>query len=241
MSARQVYTNLKHAITRALRQLLNPALCITCGISIKASSFICLDCLQSLEVIINPCRLCGLPNSSNIPTCPLCLKKPPLWQAIVSPLVFNNTSRSLLHDLKFKEKTYVATALATHFKEYYLNRPVDTLIPVPLHPNRLRDRGFNQSKEIASELSYQLSIPIDCSSLHRVRETDSQAGLSEKKRKRNILNAFSYRPKRLYQSVAIVDDIVTTGSTTAEITRLLQRKGIQHVEVWSFARALKQR
>jgi ComF family protein len=112
----------------------------------------------------------------------------------------------------------------------------EVLLPVPLHRKRLLDRGFNQAFEIARALSQLLDIPVDSHALSRIRDTDSQSGLSANQRQKNILKAFAYEASTPYSHVAVVDDIITTGSTANEITKTLHRTGVEQVEIWGLAR-----
>jgi len=158
---------------------------------------------------------------------------------MTSPLVYSGSTRKLIHDFKYLEHIHHANALLTHLIQFYQQRTVEVLLPVPLHRSRLLERGFNQSEEIARILSDRLNIPLDRTSLIRIKATEPQSGLSLNQRRKNILKAFRFDAHNNYASVAIVDDIITTGSTLSEITRLLKRSGVKHVEVWSLARALK--
>ncbi|MCK4708530.1 MAG: ComF family protein [Gammaproteobacteria bacterium] len=235
MSGRRIYFNIRQKISN----ILNPALCLSCGIPVKTAEFICPHCLSSLEKVPNPCSCCGLPNKTVTPICPACLHQPPRWQVMVAPLIYTANTRKIIHDLKFNEHIHNANALLTHMQTYYSNQLVEALIPVPLHKSRLLERGYNQAEEIAATLSRILDIPLDRSCLKRVKPTQSQSGLSLNKRQINIRKAFEFTPTRQYKSVAIIDDIITTGSTVAEICKVLKKSGIQHIEVWSLARALK--
>jgi ComF family protein len=158
---------------------------------------------------------------------------------MIAPLIYQGQIRKQIHDLKFNEKIYVANALLSHLWPIYANRPVDVLLPVPLHQSRLLERGFNQSTEIALILSRHLNIPLDRHSLTRIKATEFQFGLSLSKRQKNLLKAFCFNPEKQYQSVAIIDDIITSGSTMTEICKQLRKSGIKNIEVWSLARALK--
>ena len=235
MSGRRIYFSLR----QKLNHFLNPALCLACGISVKPDDFICHYCLKSLERVQNPCCLCGLPNKSTGSICPPCLHNPPKWQKMIAPLSYSGYTRQLISEFKFNEKLHYAHALLTHIHSYYRERPVQALLPIPLHKSRLLERGYNQSEEVASELSQLLHIELDRSSLIRVKPTQPQSGLSLNKRQLNIRKAFKYTPIHEYRSVAVIDDIITTGSTVLEVCKVLNRAGVQHVEVWSLARALK--
>ena len=110
------------------------------------------------------------------------------------------------------------------------------IVPVPLHPNRLRQRGFNQAWLIAHELSKQLSLPLISDGLVRLQDTRPQAGLNGAQRRRNLQDAFDLNADFAYQRIALVDDVVTTGTTVAEIARLFEARYV-HVQIWCLARA----
>jgi ComF family protein len=115
------------------------------------------------------------------------------------------------------------------------HRP-DALVPVPLHPRRYRERGFNQSAEIALELSRRLAIPLHASLCTRIRHTPAQAGLSARQRRVNVRRAFQVADTGLPRHVAIVDDVVTTGTTVNELARTLRAAGVAYIQVWAVAR-----
>jgi len=108
---------------------------------------------------------------------------------------------------------------------------------VPLHPARLRQRGFNQALELARALSRRLAIPVDTRSCLRIRQTLPQAELDRKRRIKNLRGAFSVDGLVGARHVAVLDDVVTTASTTGELAKALQRAGVARVEVWAAARA----
>ena len=128
--------------------------------------------------------------------------------------------------------------MAEHIRTQY-PRPsetIDLLVPVPLHPHRLKQRGFNQALELARPLSHQLGIPLAESSCLRIRNTEPQQGLKVKARKRNLKNAFIGLSHVRGQHVAIIDDVVTTGTTTNSVARALLNAGAKACDVWCFAR-----
>jgi ComF family protein len=107
---------------------------------------------------------------------------------------------------------------------------------VPLHAQRLRERGYNQSLEIARAVSRELAVPVDPAACARVVPTAPQAGLEQKDRRRNVRGAFQVVGSLPSSHVAILDDVVTTGSTVAELTRVLRKAGVARVDVWAVAR-----
>ena len=235
MSGRLNRFDFRYRISR----LLSPRLCLCCGVPSAQNLFLCGACAAAIERVPNACQLCGLPTAVAGEVCPACLKNPPRWQRMIAPLVYQGETRRLIRDFKFHEKLYAGHALVDHLHQSFLRRDVDILIPVPLHDNRLIERGFNQSLEIARHLSRMTDIPLDRHSLRRVRETEPQSGLSLAKRHRNIRGAFAWRAHGKYRRIAVVDDVITTGSTVSEITRVLLRGGVEEVQVWGLARALR--
>ncbi len=235
MSGRRIYFNIR----QKLSFIFNPALCLVCGIPVYASKFICPDCINRVEVVANPCNYCGLPNKTVSNICPVCLLHPPRWKTMIAPLIYTGWTRKIIQDLKFNEQLQNANALLTHIHPYYKKSQVDVLLPVPLHKSRLLERGYNQAEEMASILSIFLNTPVDRKSLKRIKATESQSGLSVNKRQKNILKAFRFEPAKQYKSVALIDDIITTGSTMNEICKVLKKSGVQQIQVWSLARALK--
>jgi ComF family protein len=219
--------------------LLDPCLCLGCAHSIKPLQFYCVNCIATLTRINNPCCLCGLENSSGETLCAACLFDPPRWQNLVAPLKYQGLARDLLLQLKYADSLHLANSLVTRLIDNYANNhpAPEVLLPVPLHRQRLLERGYNQAFEIARILSQALDIPVDTRALRRIRNTASQSGLSAHQRKKNILGAFVYQPTRPWSRVAVVDDIITTGSTADEITKTLHRAGCPHVEIWGLGRA----
>jgi ComF family protein len=237
MSGRQFRVQISNVFSR----LLDPRLCIGCGHSVKPLQHFCSACASLLDCIEHACQLCGLENQTKHPICPACLYKPPRWQKLIAPLIYHNFGRDLLIQLKFNENLYLANSLVSHLIEHFQRHDClpEVLMPVPLHQNRLIERGYNQAFEIANILSNQLNIPIDTQALKRTRYTESQLGLSANQRKKNILGAFKYESVIKYSHVAVVDDIVTTGSTANEITKTLHRAGVTNVEIWGLARVFR--
>jgi ComF family protein len=113
----------------------------------------------------------------------------------------------------------------------------DLILPVPLHKDRYRERGFNQSIEIARVVASRLKIPLDLSSCLRHRNTFRQTDLSAKQRRANLHNAFMINRPLTVQHVAILDDVMTTGSTANELAKTLKKSGVNRVDIWVCARA----
>jgi ComF family protein len=221
--------------------LLAPGLCLACGCELDNAESLCDCCGERLRRVPDPCCYCGQPNPVTGEICPACLQNPPRWQRIIAPLQYFGPTREYLQQLKYFEAVHLAKTLCRQcldpFRQHW-PRP-EVLLPVPLHPERLLERGYNQADEIARIWSRELAIPVDLKTLTRIRATPSQSGLSAGQREDNVRQAFAYRAKHEYRHVAIVDDIVTTGSTVTEITKTLHRGGVEFVEVWALARVYR--
>jgi len=237
MSGKRLY----RAITRFFENLLAPGLCQACGCALDGVGSFCGGCRARLTRVPAPCQACGQPNPVDGLICPRCLLNPPHWQKLVAPFQYRGLVRQYLIELKYAEALHLGKSLCqVSFDAFRRDGPgPEVLLPVPLHRERLFERGYNQAREIARNWSQELDIPIDHGALSRLRSTPSQSGLSAAQRAGNVRGAFAYHPRREYRHVAIVDDIVTTGSTVTEITRLLHRSGVEYVEVWALARAYR--
>jgi ComF family protein len=237
MSGRQ----LLRGITRCLEQLLAPGVCLGCGCDPGDSSSLCTSCRTRIQQVPNPCQHCGQPNPVAGIICPACRLNPPRWQKMIAPLQYRGITRDYLLQLKHAEETHLAKCLCRHtLSAFRQNWPrPQVLLPVPLHRARLLERGYNQAHEIARIWSADLDIPVERQALTRTRATAPQAGQSANQRTHNVRSAFAYSPGEVYRHVAVVDDIVTTGSTVDEITRVLHRQGVEFVEVWALARVYR--
>jgi ComF family protein len=233
--------SLQRVITRVLRRTLAPGCCLACGHVLQGGDTLCGSCQRRLEGIPDACDYCAEPNPLPDSICPKCLRNPPRWQRMRIPFHYRGLVRDYLIRVKFDEAPHFAhtlTRYGSHAFQDLAPRP-EVLLPVPLHPNRLLMRGYNQAEEIARLWSQATGIAVDTNALRRTRTTLNQSGLSAARRSENVRGAFEYAAKREYRHVAVVDDIVTTGSTVDEITRLLHRHDVDFVEIWALARAYR--
>lgn len=222
----------------ALRVL--PPVCALCGSRTEGPLEICADCDADLPRIPHPCRSCGVPLPPGAGTCGRCLRRPPAYDALVAPFLYAPPLSGLVTGLKFRKQLRHARLLGELLGRTLAgagHRP-ECLLPVPLHPARQRQRGFNQALELARPLADRLQIPLAAASLHRTRATDEQSGLAANRRRANVRDAFAVAGPCPGAYVAIVDDVVTTGHTVEEIARVLRRSGVRRVEVWAVARAV---
>lgn len=241
LKGRGISRGITRRISHCLEQLLAPGVCMACGCDPGDSVSLCSSCSTRIATVPNPCHYCGQPNPLTGIVCPACRLNPPRWQRMIAPLQYRGLSRDYLLQLKHSQATHLAKGLCRHtLQAFRQNQPrPQVLLPVPLHRERLLERGYNQAREIARIWSADLDIPLNHRALTRIRATPLQAGLSANQRVKNVRLAFDYQPRREYRHVAIVDDIVTTGSTVDEITRVLHREGVEFVEVWALARVYR--
>lgn len=233
--------HLTQAIAEFVNYLFASGLCLACGCELDNADSLCDCCAARLQRVPNPCLYCGQPNPVSGRVCPACLLNPPHWQRMIAPLQYRGLTRDYLQQLKYSEALHLSKTLCRQcFEPFRHSAPKpEVLLPVPLHRERLRERGYNQAEEIAILWSHEFGIPVERKALTRLRATPSQSGLSATQRAENVRRAFAWRAGRDYRHVAIVDDIVTTGSTVGEITKTLHRAGVEYVEVWALARVYR--
>ena len=173
--------------------------------------------------------------------CPECQARPPPFDAVYAAMPFQSLSRELVHQLKYQGRLAAAAVLGNLLVERLQRRDgpwPDLVVPVPLHPRRLRSRGFNQATEVARVLARQLGIGVDVSLCQRVRDTVPQTTiLGAGGRRQNLERAFRVREELGGLDAVIVDDVVTTGATVRELAREMKRAGAGQVEVWCACRA----
>ncbi len=150
---------------------------------------------------------------------------------------FESPYPRLIHDLKYHQRALNGRLLGQLLARQLAPPYPEAILPVPLHWWRQLRRGYNQATEIARGLQDVLNIPVDTDALRRLRATASQTQLNRRQRKRNLHGAFAARPMA-YHHVALLDDVITTGTTMTELTRLLHRQGVSRVEVWAACRTL---
>lgn len=224
-----------------------PPTCILCRQHADTSQDLCSGCAASLPRLTRPCRRCALPLPPGYHSglyCGTCLACPPPYTRLLAPWSYRPPLPSLVAAFKYQSRLVNGRVLAAGIsalvqQEYHADMRPTLLVPVPLHGRRLQRRGFNQSLELAHWMSQQLAIPVTHSLVTRVRHTPQQTGLSAAERKRNLSGAFRIRKGFRFKpgtTVAIVDDVVTTGTTVTALAKVLLRAGADEVHVWAIAR-----
>ena len=220
----------------AMLDSLVPRRCPVCAA--RASHGFCADCRQLLPWIMTGCEICGAA-LYEVGVCGGCQARRPYYDHAVIPFKYRAPVSEQIHTLKYRQQLRHADALGAIICQRVWKDPCaapDVLIPVPLHPRRLRERGFNQALEIARRVGGELGVEVSHSLLARIRNTVPQVGLGKIERRRNVRGAFkAARPLR-HAHVALVDDVVTSGSTVNAAARALKRAGVETVSVWAAAK-----
>ena len=217
-----------------------PQACVLCGQNCRRHA-LCTSCLADLpQIDAATCHQCGLPlDGPASGPCGHCLQQSPGYDHVISGFAYAQPVAQLVAKLKFRGQIQ----LARLFGELLIrpvqagNSQAQAILPVPLHPGRLRQRGFNQALEIARPLSRALHLPLLTDMVYRHRDTQPQSEQSAARREGNIRDAFSLNQPPVFQHVAIVDDVMTSGHTVNEIAKLLRAAGVTQIEVWCVARA----
>jgi ComF family protein len=185
------------------------------------------------------CTRCALPLPHAKARCGRCLRRPPPFTRTVAPLRYDYPVDQLITAFKFRGDLAAGDALCTVLLDALRRgaEPPDLLLPVPLHRQRLAERGFNQAWEIARQLAREFGWSACVDGLMRVRPTPAQPGLNAHARRHNVHEAFSVTREVRGLRVALVDDVVTTGATVRECARVLRDAGAAEVTVLALARA----
>lgn len=225
-----------------LLSLIFPACCRLCRTPVRPQQHLCPECLDELPWLNSSCARCSLPlpAPSGKVLCGRCQQQPPDFDNTEALFHYQPPIDYLLKRLKFSGELAICPFFSRLLTEHIGKRltPLpDLILPVPLHHARLRERGFNQSTELARRLGQALDIRVDYRLCKRTRSTHPQSLLPRAERGKNMRGAFKTRRTPAPAHIAIVDDVMTTGHTGCELARTLKRAGAEQVEVWVVARA----
>lgn len=204
--------------------------------------------MRRLTNILFPlqCLLCDLSSCNERAVCDACYNALPQHKNnddhLIALFDYEEPISSLIWKLKFQGDLSIAHWFSQLFIEkisnsYSAASLPDLIIPVPLHHDRLKQRGFNQAVEIAKPIAKHFHIPIDIKTCIRIKNTVAQSSLSARERRHNIKNAFALSWPVTAKKIAIMDDVITTGGTTNEIVELLSLHGVMTIDLWACARA----
>lgn len=222
---------------KAILDLLFPRRCPVCGEIVRpAGRLICPSCLPKLSFTASPvCKKCGKEiTDEGAEYCRDCMTHTRTFEYGVALLNYNEAARRSVSRIKYNNKReyldFYGEALAARYAKTIARMAVDAIVPVPVHCSRKRRRGFNQAEVLARVIGKRLNIPVYPDLLIRTRKTLPQKDLSPGERLSNLSGAFTAAPvPPNVQSVLLIDDIYTTGSTVEACTRILKAAGVRRV------------
>ena len=237
----------KSELFQAAVSLLYPATCTICRKQVRTGEYLCDSCEAKILRIRPPfCETCSEPFQGSIDTvfsCANCAHRKIYFAAAVAAYRGRGIVRDVIHQFKYNRQIHLRHLVARWLRaalddDRLRSRQFDIMVPVPLHPARQRERGFNQASLLAELLSAQISIPSRAI-LKRVRYTTTQTALARSERMENLHNAFRLRKNADVRGlrVLLIDDVLTTGSTLSECARVLKRAGATSVHAATAARA----
>lgn len=221
-------------------------ICLLCHQPLYLKHGICYQCIKLLPTIANPCLMCGLPNSRIAPQiCSQCQSTPSVWDVLIAATDYKQPLPSLIYQFKSQPKAELHFSLARLlFLAWYAKRgqygipKPDIVTCIPLHPHRYRQRGFNQAALLAKLIAKWLQRPFLPTLLWRTELGLSQKNLSKQQRHHNSHGLFACDTPLSDQSIAVIDDIVTTGYTMQEACYQLQHQGTKHIQILCLSRTI---
>ena len=204
--------------------------------------YLCDACWEQIEFLKPPCcQICGLPQWSTV--CADCREHPPLFRRLRAIAFYEPTMREAIRLMKYQKKQifskHLIQLLQAHLPADLSATNYDFLLPIPLHKNRFRERGFNQAEQMAQGIAQVLEVPVRTDILFRIRDTARLSSLgSREERRKNIAGAFEVRAPDLvrHRKILLIDDIFTTGITIDEALKVLQEASPDCVDVLTLAR-----
>ncbi len=223
-----------------------PKQCVFCK---KTGAFLCPSCQDRLRVVSGEiCPICGIPfeSSKEKHLCSCCQKNKPYYDRHRSIFVFDEMSKKLIHDLKYHAAFWINNIFPLFFKNIALEldnglqNKISFIVPIPLHKEKLKQRGFNQSLILAEAWGDILGAPVYSNLLLSQKQVPSQTGLKKAQRRKNLKDAFSVKTPSLCQdkTALLVDDVHTTGSTLNEAACELKKAGVKEVAATTIALVL---
>ena len=214
-----------------------PSACVLCAAHLPARQFLCPDCDAALPWLGPACVRCATP----LPyagVCGPCQQQAPGYERAVAALRYEAPVAQWVQQLKFHRALAHARLMGELLARRLPAAPaIDAIVPVPLHARRLRGRGFNQALEIARPIAAAFNLPLLTDALVRRSATAAQTELPRARRRANVRKAFAARDSVNGLRIAVVDDVMTTGSTLTAVAMALKRAGAKEVHAWVVARA----
>jgi competence protein ComFC len=231
----------------AVASLFYPATCVLCAANVGRSEYLCADCQRRAPRIVAPfCAKCSEPFPGAITqtfSCANCEHRVLHFDCAVAAYRSRGLVRKLVHEFKYAKQRHLRYPVAAWLRETLRDprlhgRHFDLIVPVPLHPARERERGFNQALLLAELLAATITVPLR-PALERTRYTTTQTAYDRAERMENLRGAFRLRKNQDVRDlrVLLIDDVLTTGSTLSECARVLRAAGAVSVHAATAARA----
>lgn len=225
-------------ICAKIKQFLPAQPCALCG-GMSHDGLWCAACDSALPYLAEKhCPICALPVSGG-EICGQCLKHKPLFTSTTAVFGYSFPLDKLIQSMKYGGQLALANAFAEKLAQRIdRNKLPDCIIPMPLHPARLRERGFNQSQLLAAGIARELDVDLLPEACRRVRDTPPQTALPWKERKKNVRDAFCCDADLTGKRVALVDDVMTTGASLNALAKNVKKCGAAEINVWVVARTV---
>ena len=226
--------------------LFLPPLCLSCDTPVAGHGTLCAACWSGLQFITAPyCSGCGAPFDAPVgdgQICAACLTYPPIFKTARSAIIYGDASRDLILGFKHGDRTHLASTLAGWMRragqEFWPT--ADFIIPVPLHRWRLFKRRYNQAAMLAQKIAAETKTSLLVDGLLRLKPTPVQGHRNRKEREANVRGAFAVNPRHAAamqdKNIILIDDVLTTGATLNECSRVLLAAGAKAVHVLTLAR-----
>jgi ComF family protein len=216
---------------------LLPQPCVLCETASVHDIAFCKYCLNDLPWHTSKsCMQCGLVANNLI--CGNCIKEPPYFDKTYALFDYAYPADRMLQHYKYNHALHLSQSFGQLLGEKLLGKPIDLIIPMPLHPIRLQERGFNQSLEIAKVVAKFANIPLAPNICQKIKNTPPQASLKLKDRIKNIKGAFNCSEKLSGKRIALIDDVMTTGTSLNELAKTVKKNGAVEVSCFVLARTL---
>jgi len=225
---------------RQFNQLLDfftPGYCLLCESLIPDGYQLCMACNADCPVPGAPCPNCGMPLRGYGDLCS-CTYSPSTIDRLITVQTYQYPVNTIIHAMKYQQQVSLCREVGLRLAEKVQRSGTmlpDCLVPVPMHRKRLRERGYNQALEIARVIANSLDLYLEADLVLRKRPTATQIGLNPTERFRNVKGAFSLSREMSYDSIAIIDDVFTTGATALELANILKIATARRVELWSYS------
>lgn len=218
---------------------LSAGCCQACGV--VSPHLVCAACMAALPRNLQACQQCAVPLPQDALLCGECLSQPPPFSHTCAPFIYQAWIRDWISQFKYQHALHWGRWLGTALGQALSvqQTQAELIVPVPLHATRLCQRGFNQTAELARWVSRQMQIPWRTDLLQRIRQGPEQQGLSRRERQRNMQHPFRVVRPPSAHCIALLDDVVTTGTTVRVAAQALRQAGVPRVVVWAVARTPK--